>query len=67
LNLEAIGPLVAASLFGLVSGFNDGGNLMGSFTSGSVISPRATALLLLLSLAAPRGRNKCCACPCFHY
>jgi PiT family inorganic phosphate transporter len=53
LNLEAIGPLVAASLFGLVSGFNDGGNLMGSFTSGRVISPRAAALLLLVSLIGP--------------
>jgi PiT family inorganic phosphate transporter len=53
LNLEAIGPLVAASLFGLVSGFNDGGNLMGSFTSGRVISPRAATLLLLVSLAGP--------------
>lgn len=53
MNLEAIGPLVAASLFGLVSGFNDGGNLMGSFTSGRVISPRAASLLLLVSLAGP--------------
>jgi PiT family inorganic phosphate transporter len=53
LNPEAIGPLVAASLFGLVSGFNDGGNLMGSFTSGRVISPRAAALILLVSLAGP--------------
>jgi PiT family inorganic phosphate transporter len=53
LNLEAIGPLVAASLFGLVSGFNDGGNLMGSFTSGRVISPRGAALLLLVSLTGP--------------
>jgi PiT family inorganic phosphate transporter len=53
LNLEAIAPLVAASLFGLVSGFNDGGNLMGSFTSGRVISPRAAALLLLVSLTGP--------------
>jgi PiT family inorganic phosphate transporter len=53
LNLEAIGPLVAASLFGLVSGFNDGGNLMASFTSGRVISPRAAALLLLVSLTGP--------------
>jgi inorganic phosphate transporter, PiT family len=53
LNLEAIGPLVAASLFGLVSGFNDGGNLMGSFTSGRVISPRAASLLLLVSIAGP--------------
>ena len=36
---EAI-PLIAALLFGLVSGFNDGGNLMASFTSGRVITPR---------------------------
>jgi PiT family inorganic phosphate transporter len=53
LNLEAIAPLVAASMFGLVSGFNDGGNLMASFTSGRVISPRVAALLLLVSLAGP--------------
>jgi inorganic phosphate transporter, PiT family len=53
LNLEAIAPLVAASLFGLVSGFNDGGNLMASFTSGRVISPRAAALLLLVCLTGP--------------
>jgi inorganic phosphate transporter, PiT family len=53
LNLEAIAPLVAASLFGLVSGFNDGGNLMASFTSGRVISPRVAALLLVFSLAGP--------------
>ena len=53
LNLEAIAPLVAASMFGLVSGFNDGGNLMASFTSGRVITPRAAAVLLLVSLAGP--------------
>jgi PiT family inorganic phosphate transporter len=53
LNPEAIAPLVAASMFGLVSGFNDGGNLMASFTSGRVISPRVAALLLLVSLAGP--------------
>jgi PiT family inorganic phosphate transporter len=53
LNLEAIAPLIAAAMFGLVSGFNDGGNLMASFTSGRVISPRAGSLLLLLSLAGP--------------
>ena len=40
-------------MFGLVSGFNDGGNLMGSFTSGRVISPRSAALLLLVSVAGP--------------
>lgn len=53
MNLEAIAPLVAASLFGLVSGFNDGGNLMASFTSGRVITPRVAALLLLVSVAGP--------------
>jgi inorganic phosphate transporter, PiT family len=53
LNLEAIAPLVAASMFGLVSGFNDGGNLMASFTSGRVITPRVAALLLLVSVAGP--------------
>ncbi len=53
LNLEAIPPLAAAAVFGLVSGFNDGGNLMASFTSGRVISPRAAALLLLVSLIGP--------------
>jgi PiT family inorganic phosphate transporter len=40
-------------MFGLVSGFNDGGNLMASFTSGRVITPRVAALLLLVSLAGP--------------
>jgi inorganic phosphate transporter, PiT family len=53
LNPEAIAPLVAAAMFGLVSGFNDGGNLMASFTSGRVITPRAGTLLLLVSLAGP--------------
>lgn len=53
MNPEAIAPLVAASMFGLVSGFNDGGNLMASFTSGRVITPRVAALLLLVSLAGP--------------
>jgi PiT family inorganic phosphate transporter len=46
-------PLAAAGLFGLVSGFNDGGNLMASFTSGRVITPRIAALLLLISLTGP--------------
>jgi PiT family inorganic phosphate transporter len=53
LNQVAIAPLVAASMFGLVSGFNDGGNLMASFTSGRVITPRVGALLLLVCLAGP--------------
>ena len=53
MNPEAIAPLVAAAMFGLVSGFNDGGNLMASFTSGRVISPRVAALLLVVSLAGP--------------
>jgi PiT family inorganic phosphate transporter len=52
-NLEALAPLLAASAFGLVSGFNDGGNLIGSFTSGRLISPRMAAVLLLAGLAGP--------------
>lgn len=53
MNVEVVAPVVAASLFGVVSGFNDGGNLMGSFTSGRVITPRVAALLLLAGLAGP--------------
>ena len=51
--MESIAPLLAACLFGVVSGFNDGGNLMGSFTSGRVITPRIAALVLLAALAGP--------------
>jgi PiT family inorganic phosphate transporter len=52
-SLAAAAPLAAAGLFGLVSGFNDGGNLMASFTSGRLISPRVAAALLLFSVAGP--------------
>ncbi len=53
MNLSAVAPLAAAGLFGLVAGFNDGGNLMASFTSGRIITPRMAALLLLISIAGP--------------
>jgi predicted phosphate transport protein (TIGR00153 family) len=53
LSLEAVIPLVAPCLFGLVSGFNDGGNLLASFTSGRVIAPPMAAVLLLFCLAGP--------------
>ena len=53
LSLEAVIPLVAPCLFGLVSGFNDGGNLLASFTSGRVIAPPVAAVLLLFCLAGP--------------
>jgi inorganic phosphate transporter, PiT family len=53
LSLAVVAPLAAAGMFGLVSGFNDGGNLMASFTSGRLITPRAAALLLLVSVAGP--------------
>ena len=52
-SLTAVAPLAAAGLFGLVSGFNDGGNLMASFTSGRLITPRVAAALLLFSVAGP--------------
>jgi PiT family inorganic phosphate transporter len=53
LTAASLAPLVAAALFGIVSGFNDGGNLIGSFTSGTVISPRGATVVLLASLAGP--------------
>ena len=46
-------PLGAACLFSLISGFNDGGNLLASFTSGRVITPPRAAILLLVCLAGP--------------
>jgi len=52
-SLNSAVPLLAAALFGVVSGFNDGGNLMASFTSGRVITPRAAAILLLVAVAGP--------------
>ena len=48
-----LAPFLAVSLFGIVSGFNDGGNLIGSFTSGRVISPRGASVVLLVCLAGP--------------
>jgi PiT family inorganic phosphate transporter len=46
-------PLLAAALFGLVAGFNDGGNLMASFASGRFITPRVAAILLLFCGIGP--------------
>ena len=53
LSLEALIPLAAPCLFGLISGFNDGGNLLASFTSGRIITPPVAAVLLLVCLAGP--------------
>jgi PiT family inorganic phosphate transporter len=53
LSLSAIAPLVAACAFGVIAGFNDGGNLLASFTSGRVITPPVAAAILLVSLAGP--------------
>ena len=39
-----------ACLYGLISGFNDGGNLLASFASGRVVTPRHGAALLLFAL-----------------
>lgn len=40
-------------VFGVVSGFNDGGNLLASFTAGRVIAPRTAWPLLLLAGVGP--------------
>lgn len=53
MTLEAAAPLLAATIFALVAGFNDGGNLLASFTSGRVITPPIAALLLIVCLGGP--------------
>lgn len=45
--------IVVAALFGLMSGFNDGGNLLASFTAGRVISPRLALILLGPAVLGP--------------
>ncbi|HEV2033653.1 MAG TPA: anion permease [Candidatus Dormibacteraeota bacterium] len=40
-------------MFGLVAGFNDGGNLMASFASGRFITPRVAAVLLMFCVIGP--------------
>ncbi|MFI5282610.1 MAG: inorganic phosphate transporter [Candidatus Dormibacterales bacterium] len=52
MSWTAFGLFGVASAFGLVAGFNDGGSLLASFTSGRVISPRLAVVLLL---AVPLG------------
>jgi PiT family inorganic phosphate transporter len=52
-SLTGVAPLVAASMFGLVAGFNDGGNLLASFASGRFITPRVAAFLLLVAAVGP--------------
>jgi inorganic phosphate transporter, PiT family len=51
--MRELGLLAAPCLCGVVSGLNDGGNLLASFTAGRVIAPRAAWALLLLSLLGP--------------
>lgn len=53
MSVFAAAAVASACLYGLVSGFNDGGNLLASFTSGRVISPRLAVVLLLAALAGP--------------
>lgn len=50
---DAAGLLLVPCAYGAVSGFNDGGSLLASFTSGRVISPRIAAALLTLCLLGP--------------
>ena len=51
--MRELGLLSLPCLFGVVSGFNDGGNLLASFTSGRVITPPAAVCLLLLAPLGP--------------
>jgi len=52
-DAATLATIVAASSYGLVSGFNDGGNLLASFTSGRQITPRLAVALLCFALAGP--------------
>jgi len=51
--MRELGLVSVPCVFGVVSGFNDGGNLLASFTAGRVIAPRAAWALLLLSVLGP--------------
>lgn len=51
--MREISLLSIPCVFGIVSGLNDGGNLLASFTAGRVIKPREACLLLFVSLAGP--------------
>lgn len=53
MTIREIGLLSVPCAFGTVSGFNDGGNLLASFTAGRAIPPRAAWAILLLSLLGP--------------
>jgi inorganic phosphate transporter, PiT family len=53
LSPGALGLFALPCIFGVVAGFNDGGSLLASFTSGRVISPRSAALLLLVVPLGP--------------
>ncbi|HYM65858.1 MAG TPA: inorganic phosphate transporter [Patescibacteria group bacterium] len=53
MNLGTLGLFALPCAFGVVAGFNDGGSLLASFTSGRVISPRSAALLLLVVPLGP--------------
>lgn len=53
MRADEIGLLAVPCSYGIASGFNDGGNLLASFTSGRVLTPRAASVLLLLVGAGP--------------
>jgi PiT family inorganic phosphate transporter len=52
-TVEVAALVLIAGTYGAVSGFNDGGSLLASFTSGRVIAPSSAAAILLLSAAGP--------------
>jgi PiT family inorganic phosphate transporter len=52
-EVAVVAAIVASVAYGLISGFNDGGNLLASFTSGRQITPRLAVALLGFGLAGP--------------
>jgi len=53
MNVSSVALIGVATVYGLMSGFNDGGNLLASFTAGRVISPRLALVLLGPAVLGP--------------
>lgn len=53
MNVSSLALIGVAILFGLLSGFNDGSNLLASFTAGRAISSRLALALLGPTMLGP--------------
>ena len=53
LNPETVAAIAMACVYGVISGFNDGGNLIASFTAGRVLTPRVAMAIFLVVPVGP--------------